>query len=175
MDVKVVLSSDEILRGLKHYRRIAKQDLLRSAEEAAPDHPGTTTDDGADAAPSAEATRVHAEARREVYGELAEVARSGGPEAVVRAALEHYRALPFTNGTPDHAYADIKGRENALENFFLMVGLEPKLRREARSQRPPLDQLDAATERLRRERATADDASPETATTSGASGDAAGA
>ena len=28
MEVRVVLSSDEIVRGLKHYRRIAKQDVL---------------------------------------------------------------------------------------------------------------------------------------------------
>jgi uracil-DNA glycosylase len=32
----------------------------------------------------------------------------------------------------------LRARENALENFFLMIGLEPKVRREARSQRPAL-------------------------------------
>ncbi len=126
MDVKVVLSSDEILRGLKHYRRIAKQDLLRSTET---DHP--------------DASRTHAEARRAVYGELAELAEQASPEDVVRRALDAYRKLPFTTGTPDDAYNDIKGRENALENFFLMIGLEPKARREARNMRPPLEQLEA--------------------------------
>lgn len=126
MDVKVVLSSDEILRGLKHYRRIAKQDLLRSTEA---DHP--------------DASRTHAEARRAVYGELAELAEQSSPEDVVRRALDAYRELPFTHGTPDDAYTDIKGRENALENFFLMIGLEPKARREARNERPPLEQLEA--------------------------------
>ena len=53
--MKVTLSSEEILRGLKHYRRIAKQDLLRAPESPSPD-----------------AFTKHAEARREVYGTLAE-------------------------------------------------------------------------------------------------------
>lgn len=121
MDVKVVLSTDEILRGLKHYRRIAKQDLLR-ADQA--DHP--------------DAFRRHAEARREVYARLAEIATGGTPEEVARSALALYKELPFVTGTPAEEHVDVKGRENALENFFLMIGLEPKVRREVRSQRPSL-------------------------------------
>jgi hypothetical protein len=121
MDVKVVLSTDEIVRGLKHYRRIAKQDLLR-ADEA--EHP--------------QAFRRHAEARREVYAELAELAAEATPEEVARTALELYKDLPFVTGTPADEHVDVKGRENALENFFLMIGLEPKVRREVRSQRPSL-------------------------------------
>ena len=121
MDVKVVLSSDEILRGLKHYRRIAKQDLMRAEDDGHPD-----------------AFRQHAEARREVYGRLASVAESSPPEDVARTALDLYKDLPFVTGTPDEEHVDVKGRENALENFFLMIGLEPKVRREVRSQRPPM-------------------------------------
>lgn len=121
MDVKVVLSSEEIIRGLKHYRRIAKQDLLRSAES---DNPETFT--------------KHAEARRLVYAHLSEIAEADTPAAVVQAALERYQELPFVTGTGADAFTEIKGEENALENFFLMIGLEPKVRREVRSQRPPL-------------------------------------
>jgi hypothetical protein len=33
----------------------------------------------------------------------------------------------------------VKGKENALENFFLMIGLDPKVRREARRERQPLE------------------------------------
>ncbi len=121
-DVKVVLSSEEILRGLKHYRRIAKQDVLRAPET-----------------PSPEAFRVHAEARREVYGELAEMAEKVAPEDVVDRAIDMYKTLPFMNGTAEDAHADFKGKENALENFFLMIGLDPKVRREARRERKPLD------------------------------------
>jgi hypothetical protein len=121
MEVRVVLSSDEIVRGLKHYRRIAKQDVLRASETPDPD-----------------ASLRHAEARRAVYAELAELAERAGPQDVVRAALERYERLPFVTGSDDPAHVEIRGHENALENFFLMIGLEPKVRREARSKRPPL-------------------------------------
>ncbi len=121
MDVRVVLSSDEILRGLKHYRRIAKQDLLRADDTDEP-----------------ERFRAHAEARRSIYAWLTEMAESDSPNDVVREALEHYRSLPFVTGTPDQEHVDIKAREKALENFFLMIGLEPKIRREVRSSRPKL-------------------------------------
>lgn len=121
MDVKVVLSSEEIIRGLKHYRRIAKQDVLRASETANPQH-----------------FRSHAEARRNIYAHLTEIAESQSPAEVVQEALEHYRKLPFVTGTAEDEYTEIKGQENALENFFLMIGLEPKIRREVRSQRPTL-------------------------------------
>lgn len=117
----VVLSSDELLRGLKHYRRIAKQDILRAPETEYPD-----------------AFRTHAEARREVYAKLSAVAEQGSPQSVVRAAITQYKSLPFVTGTAADMHSEIKGQENALENFFLMIGLEPKVRREARSQRPKL-------------------------------------
>lgn len=123
MESKVVLSSDEIVRGLKHYRRIAKQDVLRAPE----------TDDP-------ESLRRHAEARRGVYAELAGLAEQVSPDEVLNVALASYQALPFVTGSEDPAHVEIRGRENALENFFLMIGLEPKLRREARSQRRPLGQ-----------------------------------
>lgn len=121
MDVKVVLSSDEITRGLKHYRRIAKQDVLRAAETDDPD-----------------AFRRHAEARRSVYATLSDLAEVRSPSEVVTEALRLYRELPFVTGSDDRDHTEIKGRENALENFFLMIGLEPKVRREVRSQRPSL-------------------------------------
>jgi hypothetical protein len=124
---KVVLSSEEILRGLKHYRRIAKQDLLRAPETPSPD-----------------AFTRHAEARREVYGALAEYAETGAPEDVVERALGLYRELPFVTGTSEDAHPDVKGKENALENFFLMIGLDPKVRREARRERKPLEAAVAA-------------------------------
>ena len=121
MDVKVVLSSDEIIRGLKHYRRIAKQDVLRASE---------TTDP--------EAFRRHAEARREVYAALSELAQSQTPSEVVEEALKQYQELPFVTGSEDPSHTELRGRENALENFFLMIGLEPKVRREVRRLRPSL-------------------------------------
>jgi len=122
MQYKVTLSTEEIVRGLKHYRRIAKQDVLRAAETPSPD-----------------VFRTHAEARREVYTKLAEIADSKGPDAVVAYALELYQSLPFVTGTAEDAYPEIKGKENALENFFLMIGLDPKVRREARKLRKSME------------------------------------
>lgn len=121
MDVKVVLSSDEMIRGLRHYRRIAKQDLLRSLETDNPD-----------------IFRSHAEARREVYAYLSDLAEKLSPADVAKEALNYYQQLPFVTGSPETEFVDIKAKENALENFFLMIGLEPKIRREVRSQRPSM-------------------------------------
>lgn len=121
MEVDVVLSSEEILRGLKHYRRIAKQDLLLATEEGNP-----------------ESIRRRAEARRAIYANLSRVAEEKGPAQAVREALKIYQELPFVNGRDGNEHAEVKGQEDALENFFLMVGLQPKLRRQVRSQRPAL-------------------------------------
>ncbi len=120
--MKETLTTEQVLQGLKHYRRIARQDLLRAPET-----------------PNPEAFQKHAEARREIYAKLGERAEQVSTDDVIEYALELYRELPFVNGTPEHEHADIKGRENALENFFLMVGLDPKRRREARSSRKRLE------------------------------------
>src|SRR5690625_2173408 len=110
MDAQVVLSTEEIIRVLKHYRRIARQDLLRAPETDFP-----------------ERFTQHAEARREVYSELAEIATTQTPDDVLKAALHGYSKLPFVTGQDEDRFAMIKGQENAYENFFLMVGLPPKV------------------------------------------------
>lgn len=119
--MKALMTTDQLLQGLKHYRRIARQDLLRAPETPHPD-----------------AFRVHAEARRALYVALEHHASQHGPQDAVDLALEEYRALPFTTGTAEDEYPEIKGKENGLENFFLMIGLDPKMRREARNARPKL-------------------------------------
>ena len=119
--MKSLMTTEQLLQGLKHYRRIARQDLLRAPETPYPD-----------------AFRVHAEARRAVYGELEAYAAEHAPEDVIEHALTLYRVIPFVSGTPEAEHGEIKGRENGLENFFLMVALDPRTRREARSLRPKL-------------------------------------
>lgn len=126
MELNVALSTDELIRGLKHYKRIARQDLLQAAEE-----------------PDSERITLHAESRREIYSHLAELADTEPASEVVRAALRIYQSLPFVTGTPEDSFIDIKGRENALENFFLMINLEPKIRREVRSQRSKRQEAEA--------------------------------
>lgn len=126
MELNIALSTDDLIRGLKHYRRIARQDLLQAAESA-----------------DSERITLHAESRREIYSHLAELADSEPASEVVREALRLYQNLPFVTGTPEDRFADIKGRENALENFFLMINLEPKIRRSVRSQRSKLTDAEA--------------------------------
>lgn len=120
--MKETMTTEQILLGLKHYRRIARQDMLRAGETPHPD-----------------AFLKHAESRREVYVALGVHAEQHATDEVVEYALGLYRALPFVTGTAEHEHTDIKGQENALENFFLLVGLDPKTRREARSRRPRMD------------------------------------
>lgn len=124
MDIQVALTADEMVKGLKHYRRIAKQDLLRATQTARPEY-----------------YEQLASTRREVYAELAEIADIEGSSAALEMALDYYKKLPFVTGTPEGEYPEIKGRESALENFFKMVALEPKVRRQVRSQRPSLKKL----------------------------------
>lgn len=120
--MKELLSTDQLQQGLKHYRRIARQDMLRAPETPHPD-----------------AFLKHAESRREIYTALGDYADSHASDEVITHALGLYQKLPFVTGTAEHEHPDIKGQENALENFFLLVGLDPKTRREARSKRPKLE------------------------------------
>lgn len=121
--MKELLSTEQILQGLKHYRRIARQDMLRAPETPHPD-----------------AFLKHAESRREIYTNLGDYAGAHAADEVLNHALELYQKLPFVTGTAEHEFPDIKGQENALENFFLLMGLDPKTRREARSKRPKLNE-----------------------------------
>ncbi|WP_135228257.1 hypothetical protein [Deinococcus fonticola] len=121
--MKELLSTEQILQGLKHYRRIARQDMLRAAETPHPD-----------------AFLKHAESRREIYANLGDYAGGHAADEVLHHALELYQKLPFVTGSAEHEFPEIKGQENALENFFLLMGLDPKTRREARSKRPKLNE-----------------------------------
>ena len=56
------MNTEQLLQGLKHYRRIARQDLLRAARNALP-----------------RCLSPHAEARRALYGELEAVERRAAP------------------------------------------------------------------------------------------------
>lgn len=120
--MKESMTTEQILQGLKHYRRIARQDMLRATET-----------------PHPEAFLKHAESRREIYAALSTYAETNAPSDVIEHALKLYQELPFVTGTAEHEHTDIKGHENALENFFLLVGLDPKTRREARSKRHKLE------------------------------------
>lgn len=120
--MKEWMTIGDIINGLKHYRRIAKQDLLAAELTDCPD-----------------IHQTHAVARREIYGLLMERAKTVSNGEVLEYALELYESLPLVSGTGPGEYADIKGQEAALENFFLMINLEPKVRRELRKRRKRIE------------------------------------
>lgn len=97
---------DDVLRGLRKCRRLAKQDLLTS----------TLTDDPA-------FWKTQAEARRAVYQQLTELVEQTGVAGAWRWAREAYLSLPLTS--PGSGDPELKGQEQALEMFFTILGVEP--------------------------------------------------
>src|SRR5690625_7851318 len=104
MELNIALSCDEIIRGLKHYKRIARQDLLQAEGD-----------------PDFERRALHARSRREVYSQLAELATAEPASEVLREALRLYRELPIVTGTPEASHGDIQGHQNPQENFVRVV------------------------------------------------------
>jgi hypothetical protein len=121
MNTATPLNTKDMLSGLERYRAIAKHDLL-----------------SADITQNPDAHRRHAEVRRRVYAELAATLAKRGMQEALQQALARYEQLPHVHGTPTYAYVAIKAEETALENFFIMVGLDNKTRREARARRQKL-------------------------------------
>lgn len=107
----VNLSSTGLISGLEHFRSLAKQDLLMAEQ-----------------APSPDAVRSHAESRLAVYGMLLSHAERESPEEVVRLALRLYEQTPLVTTANTEQYVRLVAREHALENVFVLVGLDGKVR-----------------------------------------------
>lgn len=105
--VMVSVGQEDVLRGLKKFRRLAKQDLLASEHTSDP-----------------EFWREQAHARRDTYARLIESVEQRGVDAAYREAIEAYAALPLLrDGQKD---ANISGGEQAYEMFFRLVGIDDK-------------------------------------------------
>lgn len=114
------LSTEQIHEGLKRFRKMARQDMLLA--------PHT---------PHPEAFLNAAQTRHALYREFSE--RLEGGESIgelLEDAIARYKKLPFTTGLPEGEQPELRGQEQALENYFLLVGLSARARREARSARP---------------------------------------
>jgi hypothetical protein len=107
----ITLSLSGLKTGLEHYRSLARQDLLM-----------------ADVAPSPDTVRSHAESRLAVYGMLLSHAATEGPEEVVRLALRLYEQTPLVTTEDNDQYVRLVAREHALENVFVLVGLNSAVR-----------------------------------------------
>lgn len=106
----IVVAKDDVLRGLKRFKRLAKQDLLASSRTSNPKF-----------------WETQAETRREIYTKLMDLVEQQGVDAACEYALKEYAALPLVHsqGSPDPV---ISGRQQALEMFFEIVGLDEKKR-----------------------------------------------
>ena len=101
----IQVAKDDVLRGLKKFKRLAKQDLLASSLTSNPDF-----------------WKVQAESRRQKYTELMELVEARGVDLAFKTAAAEYAKLPLF-GTQDNADPQLRGTEQALEMFFTLLGM----------------------------------------------------
>ncbi len=115
----VQLNAEDIIRGLKRLKSLAKQDILISSR-----------------APDPELWLKTATARKEKYEALITLVEEHGVQRAYQIALEDYASLvasvpPDSDGSLTCA----KGEEQALEIFFKTLGLNGDTLQDARSNR----------------------------------------
>ncbi len=98
----VQVATDDLLRALKRCKGIAKQELLIK-----------------EPAQYNEARKAHAEARREIYAKLIDLVETSDIENACAFAFKEYQVLTEPNNDPG-----IKGRFQALEMFFNVLGID---------------------------------------------------
>lgn len=96
---------EDVLTGLKRFKRLAKQDILASRHTSRP-----------------EFWHRQAEVRREEYTKLMAWVEEEGVEAAYRKAVERYEALPLSNSSEELS-PEVSGRQQALELFLGLLGL----------------------------------------------------
>ncbi|NMB45134.1 MAG: hypothetical protein GX998_01860 [Firmicutes bacterium] len=101
----IQVAKDDVLRGLKKFRRLAKQDLLASSLTSNPDF-----------------WKAQAETRRQKYSDLMELVDEKGVDLAYEMAVQEYAKLPLFD--PDQTVApEQRGLEQALEMFFTLLGI----------------------------------------------------
>ena len=101
----IQVAKDDVLRGLKKFKRLAKQDLLASSLTSNPDF-----------------WKVQAESRREKYSQLMELVEAKGVGLALYNAAALYAKIPLF-GTHDSVDPQVRGTEQALEMFFTLLGM----------------------------------------------------
>lgn len=112
----IEVSREDLVRALKRYKGLAKQDLL--ASELTPD-PAYW--------------RTHAESRRTEYKKLIELVEKSGVEKACVYAFRTYQSLGIND--KEQEPGENHGREQAIELFFNIFGIEPEKLRLAREKR----------------------------------------
>lgn len=95
----------DVLRALKKFKRLAKQDLLASDLTSEPDF-----------------WRAQAEARRATYDALMALVESEGVDAAHRHAVDEHASLPLLGS--DGESPEVKGKKQALQMFFTILGVD---------------------------------------------------
>jgi hypothetical protein len=117
----VQVERDDLLRALKGFKGIAKQDLLLIEQT-----------------PQMEYRKTHAEARREIYTKLIDLVEcSGITEACVFAMAEYHKVPEFI----DEDDPALNGHLQALELFFKLIGVTPDKFKTLRESNEDINQL----------------------------------
>lgn len=115
----VQLNAEDIIRGLKRLKSLAKQDILISSR-----------------APDPELWLKTATARKEKYEALITLVEEHGVQRAYQIALDDYASLvALVPPDSDGSLTCAKGEEQALEIFFKTLGLNGDTLQDARSNR----------------------------------------
>jgi len=112
------LNAEDVIRGLKRLKSLAKQDILISS-----------------LAPNPEEWMKMATARKQKYETLMSLVEQYGVPGACEIALEQYASLPASNGDPASVDPHTKGEEQALEVFFKTIGVDGRALKDARARR----------------------------------------
>ena len=100
------VQGEDLIRALKRFKSLAKQDLLASERTNDPFF-----------------WRTHAEARRKEYTRLIELVEDSGVEKACVYALKTYKRIRLNNRTERNP--EQEGARQALELFFEIIGSTP--------------------------------------------------
>jgi hypothetical protein len=110
--IMIVVAKEDVLKGLKKFKRLAKQDLLVSQFTADPDF-----------------WIRQAEGRRNTYSNLMELVDEHGVDHAYQYAVKKYASLPFVFADKEEE-AEVIGKIQAFEMFFTILGVQPPVRKE---------------------------------------------
>ena len=112
----IQVGREDLLRALKRLKGLAKQDILAS-----------------DLTPYPEFWRAHAEARHVEYTNLIRLVEETDIEEACASAFSTYNNLPAASES-NQIFAETKGKEQAIEFFFKVVGIDIEQLRFARNE-----------------------------------------
>lgn len=115
----VQIAADDLLRALKRCKGIAKQELLIKEPTQ-----------------FNEVRKAHAEARREIYAKLIDLVETSDIENACAFAFKEYQSLEESSNDPI-----IRGRTQALEMFFNILGIDRAQLNEYKTNKIDLIQL----------------------------------